>query len=319
MSWWTSRADEREQLARIARVGSLIEAIGRTVDQLKDRLDRIEKSVENDRRVSATPAESPERSDRIETLTGEVKRLQALEAAQFDPTEKKRYLDYLVTLGGLKPDHAVLDVGCGPGRIAKELTRYLRAGGSYHGIEVQGAIVDHLRTVHSGRPNFHFHHADIHNTNYNEAAAASPAEYRFPLPDESVQVVVLRSVFTHMLPPEIDNYMREIARVLTPGGRSLITYYLLNEQSRPFVDSRPRPVSAAYPYDGRGSFPHDYGTYRVRYEEVPERAVALDEPFVRALYARHGLQIVEPIQYGSWSGRMHYLSGQDIVVAEKAW
>ena len=73
-----------------------------------------------------------------------------------------------------------------------------------------------------------------------------------------------------------------------------------------------------FPFDGRGSFPHDCGAYRVRYREIPERAVAYDEGYVRELYLRLGLQIKEPIQYGSWSGRTRFLTGQDIVIACKA-
>src|ERR1700730_7662335 len=35
--------------------------------------------------------------------------------------------------GGLKPDHKVLDIGCGIGRMAGPLTSYLSAQGEYQG------------------------------------------------------------------------------------------------------------------------------------------------------------------------------------------
>jgi hypothetical protein len=48
---------------------------------------------------------------------------------------------------------------------------------------------------------------------------------------------------------------------------------------------------------------------------VPESAVAYRERDARGIYARHGLEIVEPIYWGGWSGRVEHLSSQDIVVA----
>ena len=42
-----------------------------------------------------------------------------------------------------------------------------------------------------------------------------------------------------------------------------------------------------------------------------------DEVVIRDAYEERGLSIVEPIHYGSWCARPHYLSFQDIVVARK--
>jgi SAM-dependent methyltransferase len=283
------------------------------LEQLERRIERIETMLE----TNWDDEKPPGTRDRIEKLATEVQRLGKLASTHLDPTEKKPYLGYLIDLGRLAPHGIVLDVGCGPGRIPKELVKYLSFEGAYHGFDIQRKFIDRLEEEFAQQANFHFYHADIKNTEYNPRGKISPTEYRFPLGDNTADLIVLRSVFTHMLPEEIENYMDEIARVLAPGGRSLITYYLLNDQSRPFVESRPRPIFDAYPYDGRGSFPHDHGNYRVRYEQVPERAVALEETFVRELYARHGLEILEPVRYGSWSGRLRYLTGQDLVVAEK--
>jgi SAM-dependent methyltransferase len=282
------RQDSTATSTEIARLIATVDALAAHVQRLNQRLAKTE-----------------ERLDKLTT-------------AHLDPTEKIPYLNHLVRLGGLTPGHAVLDVGCGPGRIAVELSGYLDSTGRYTGIEVQRKAVDALVRDFAERPNFVFRHADVRNTEYNARGTIAPEDYVFPVPDGSIDLVVLRSVFTHMLPPEVEHYMREIARVLRPGGRSLITYYLLNDQSKPFVTAQPPPVYSAFPLDGRGSFPHDCGVYRIRYREVPERAVAYEETFVRALYARVDLQILEPLHYGSWSGRVRYLTGQDLVAAEKA-
>jgi len=39
-----------------------------------------------------------------------------------------------------------------------------------------------------------------------------------------------------MLPPDMENYLREITRVLKPGGRCLITNFLLNAASLKLIE-----------------------------------------------------------------------------------
>jgi hypothetical protein len=45
--------------------------------------------------------------------------------------------------------------------------------------------------------------------------------------------------------------------------------------------------------------------------------VAFEENYIRTLYGKYGLRIMEPIHYGSWCGRRNFLSYQDIIVASK--
>jgi hypothetical protein len=80
-------------------------------------------------------------------------------------------------------------------------------------------------------PNFHFQQIDVYNKYYNPHGACQPAEYKFPFADESFSFVVLGSVFIHMPPDDLEHYLSEVQRVLTKGGRCLITYFLLNEES----------------------------------------------------------------------------------------
>jgi len=222
---------------------------------------------------------------------------------------KEPHLPYLIEHAGLSSESTVLDIGCGAGKLADELAAYLSPSGAYVGMDVRAGPLRKASRRHQARPNFTFRHADLRNRRYNDEGAGDARSYRFPAGDASVDVVVLRSVFTHMLPPEIEHYVDEIARVLRPGGTAYVTAYLLNEESSAFVEGR----SADQP----GSFPHDRGDHRVRFEGVPEHAVALAEDLVRGVFAERGLSIREPILYGSWCGRTDFLTRQDVVVAER--
>ena len=219
------------------------------------------------------------------------------------------FLGYLVDLCELQPGDAVLDVGCGSGRMALPLTGYLNREGRYAGFDVaREAIAWCTENISRSHPNFDFRVADVHNKNYNPKGKHEPSEFRFPYPDGSFDVVLLASVFTHMLAPDMQHYMYEIVRVLKPGGRSLITFFLLNEES------------SALSKEGKGfiKFEHEMQGARTTNVENPEAAIAYPEAFVRDLYGECGLGLREPLRYGTWCGRPNGMSGQDVVIAVKA-
>jgi SAM-dependent methyltransferase len=218
------------------------------------------------------------------------------------------FFEYFVGLGGLQPNERVLDVGCGIGRKAIPLTRYLTAGGAYEGFDIVKLGIEwcrrHITVPYS---NFHFQLADIYNKYYNPNGSIRPIEYTFPFPSDSFDFVIVTSVFTHMLPADIRHYHSEVARVLKPGGRCLFSYLLLNEEALQLIAERPRDLSAR----------HDMGMYCVESLTSPESAVFYREAYVRDLLTQYGLDIKGPVHYGAWCGRTTFLSYQDLIVAIK--
>jgi SAM-dependent methyltransferase len=219
----------------------------------------------------------------------------------------KEFFGYCISLGGLGRDSSVLDVGCGFGRLAVPLTSYLSPRGSYDGFDIVPTGIEWCREhIAPGRPNFRFKLVDVRNFAYRPEDGVSARSFRFPYPDDHFDLVFLRSVFTHMPPEEVDHYLGEIARVMRPGGRCLISYFLLNKESVRLM---------AGPNAARRFHHRDRMT--MRDEPDGGDTVAFDEGSILGLYAAHGLRPIGPVHYGSWCGREEYLSSQDIIVATK--
>src|SRR5688500_6927231 len=123
-------------------------------------------------------------------------------------------LTHMVELGGLQPGHAVLDVGCGVGRIARPLAGYLSGEGAYDGFDVNREADGWCRRRYSRQRTFHFRIADVYSRRFNPRGQHAAAEYRFPYEDARFDFVILTSVLTHLLESETDHYLAETARVL---------------------------------------------------------------------------------------------------------
>jgi SAM-dependent methyltransferase len=149
----------------------------------------------------------------------------------------------------------MLDVGSGIGRKTLPLTQYFDSRAVYEGIDVAGAGVDWCRDRITRRfSNFRFQRINVYNKLYNPLGKYQPSEYQFPFADESFTFVMLGSVFTHMLPGDLEHYLSEVRRVLTIG-RCLISYFLLNDESRRLIDAGKSALDFKYELDG---YPHDF-------------------------------------------------------------
>jgi SAM-dependent methyltransferase len=236
-----------------------------------------------------------------------------------------RLVGIVVDKGKLKPDGAILDMGCGPGRTAAPLTKYLTASARYEGFDVMPKSIAWCRKAIMPRfPNFHFQVADIHNAQYNPAGTQRASDYRFPYEDASFDAAVAGSLFTHLRPFEGQRYLDEAARTLRPGGRLVATWFLIDEEVDAalaagkvkkqgiFNEGRPPLRLEHHLTDEQGN------PFRSFDPETPEYMIALDESFVRAQYDRAGLEIVE-ILYGHWPGREASPEGlgQDAIIAER--
>jgi SAM-dependent methyltransferase len=217
-------------------------------------------------------------------------------------------VEQLMAEAGLRPEDTFLDIGCGIGRIALPLTGFLIPSARYEGFDVVPEFVKWCRDNISNRhPNFHFELVDLANSEYNREGRFDAASFQFGYPDGSFDFAYAGSVFTHLLPPAAENYIRQAARVLRPGGTLAATFFLLNDESRRLIDS------------GQAHMPlRSAGTgFRMLDAGNPEADVGLEENDVRTTLRSAGL-IIRAVHYGYWCGRRSGLGYQDLIVASRA-
>jgi SAM-dependent methyltransferase len=173
------------------------------------------------------------------------------------------YVERLVEVAALTPSSKVLDIDSGFGRLAVGLIPYLDQNGSYDGLDIVPAGIDWCK---------------------------------FPFDAETFDLVTLTSVFTHMLPAEVDNYLAEIARVLKPNGRCYATYLLLTAESRPLMSSK----------DSIMDFKYNCGSYWL-VSLIPDRKFENSGTFLR--HQRTGRRFAR-----SWHKPRFYRSRRKIPV-----
>ncbi|MBM3784997.1 MAG: class I SAM-dependent methyltransferase [Acidobacteria bacterium] len=199
----------------------------------------------------------------------------------------------------------VLDIGCGCGQIAVPLLSVLGPKGRYEGFDPDPELLEWCADrIESRFPNFRFSHADLANKLYNPDGAVRPESYSFPYEDGAFDVILLKSVFTHMQRPSVSRYLGEVRRMLAPGGRCVASVFLLNAESREGIAAG--RARFEFPFQGDGCYVADAA--------LPEYLVAYGEDEFRQMAEIAGLEVDSRPLWGTWCGRRSRHSFQDVTV-----
>lgn len=181
---------------------------------------------------------------------------------------------------GLASATAILDIGCGYGRLLYGLRR---SGwdGRYLGIDVLQRHVDWCTdALADERTDFRW--LDVHNHRYNPGGDRGTDEVQV---GGEWDVVVFASVFTHMWPDDVVSYLRLARRLVASDGRVFSTWLFSDRRS---------DVS-------KWSLQHRHRWYcRFESEDDPLHAVGYDERWVRWRASSIGLR-PETVAYGWWA------------------
>jgi SAM-dependent methyltransferase len=219
------------------------------------------------------------------------------------------YRAYLTLLCELRVDHSVLELGCSHGRTMLALLDYLKPPGRYEGLDINLKKIEFAQTnIHARYPHFNFTAADVYNKCYNPKGRQRGDTYSFPYVDGSFDVVYAASVFTHLVPRDAANYLKESRRVLRKNGRCLFSFFVLDYYRGP-------GTSTANFYE----FEHplvDFDGVAVYDSQAPESVIAYDITTIEKMASEAGLKVLRIIP-GFWS-KAHRVgvNEQDLILFE---
>jgi ubiquinone/menaquinone biosynthesis C-methylase UbiE len=124
----------------------------------------------------------------------------------FVPSIGRPVADDLIAVAGLQPGQRVLDIACGTGVVTRLAAERVGAAGAVAGLDVTPGMLAVARAQTPPETSIEWY----------EASAES-----MPLPDEAFDVVLCQ-MGLQFIPSKLAA-LREMRRVLRPGGRALVT------------------------------------------------------------------------------------------------
>lgn len=190
------------------------------------------------------------------------------------------FLGHFQNLGGLLADHRVLDIGCGPGRMALPLTGFLSTAGSYEGVDTWSDAVDWC--TEQITPPFG-------NFKFRSLLADADGGCRFPFEDGEFDFAILCAI-SRLDGGTFRSYVLEAGRSLRTNGVYFGTCFLSHDPGD--LEDSSRGDASQPPF-------------------------VLSEDELGATLGSAGLKI-KSVHRGGWAGHPAPLSYQDVVVAVRS-
>lgn len=128
---------------------------------------------------------------------------------------------------GLTKDTAVLEIGCGPGRLPIGILAEEGDVARYDGVDIDKSAIQWCSAYLTRRhPHFRFHRVEARHQRYSPDAPQMDDTFRLPFDDQTFDIVYLHSVFANMEPNDVKVYAREFHRLLKAGGKIFLTAFI---------------------------------------------------------------------------------------------
>ena len=171
---------------------------------------------------------------------------------------------------------SVLDFGCGCGRLARQLMQQRVRPKRYLGFDLHPGMIRwcrrELAPMASG---FEFIHHDVYNRGFNPDRT-KPDCLPMPAEDAAYTLAIALSVFTHTTQAQTEHYLREVARVLHPGGVLIASWFLFEKRYFPMM--------------------HDWQNTLYINVDDPSNATIFDREWLEMSLQNLGLGVVQAVQ-----------------------
>jgi len=153
---------------------------------------------------------------------------------------------------GLKPEHFLLDVGCGSLRGGVHFIRYLDRG-RYYGIDMEESLLDAGKGILKKNKLGHKKPTLVEMSNFNLSSLGQDFDY-----------ALAQSLFTHLPLNSIIKCVMHIDKVLVKGGRFYATFFESSEGKKhldPVMHPHTNGTEFATYFD-RDPYHYDFETFK---------------------------------------------------------
>ena len=191
---------------------------------------------------------------------------------------------YAFAQGWANLDSRIVDLGSGCGKSAVALRDFEYMGerfrGQYCGYDVDAGMVRWCQRNFDPE-HFRFRPLDIFSAVYNPRGASGAQVRLEGCEDNTIDLVISQSLFSHLLESDVCAYVKESARVLRPGGIMAMTFFCMDD------------LRTLNLLGGRWSFAHRRQAAHIENERYPEAAVAYDKGWMEQVCREAGFTKVE--------------------------
>lgn len=206
----------------------------------------------------------------------------------------------------IKKNSKIVEIGCGVGRDAIQLTKYLNSSGSYFGVDIIKSSIEWCqKNITPKYSNFKFYFYDIKSQIHNPSGTKKTTDIKLPIKSATIDRIILQSVFTHMFEEDIIHYLLEFRRILKPSGKIFASFFITDPKSLRLAKKTKSNLNFLYKLNS-----HCY----INDQNYPEGAVGYTIKGLKNLLNKSKLCLDQPIHRGFWCGRKNVTDGQDIVI-----